>query len=559
MASALPVTLTSPDVPIDLIARGLELSPIPAALVERQGGVLHIRTMNRACRMAGLNAGPAPDDISPLLGALSARLHAFLDGQGGRAQFAWHLGEAIDCRYYMVTLARTDEMPADLCHIYLVDETGQHRTERSLRREMTMDSLTGLPNREGFGDIIEASLIRGERSAVMVVDLDRFGRLNACLGGLVGDELLITVARRIRGTLRACDTLARIGGDEFGVLLSIEDGNEAHHAARRIERVLTEPFRLTDYEIGVEGSVGIAFSGEENEVEELIRHAQFAVKRAKESGRAEVYQNHAFVIERERFGLETTLRRAIENGALRLCYQPIVDLVSGRLMAVEALARWRTDAGEEIEPARFIPVAEESGLIVPLGRWAIGEATRTLAAWDRRAGRNCGVSVAVNLSPIQLQRETLVTVVEQALAAAGLPGARLKLELTESALIADPERTAAIMQSLKGLGTTIAMDDFGTGYSNLAFLQKLPIDILKIDRSFVTGMLTDRDKVAIVRAVLSLAAALGMHTVAEGVETPELVQTLAAMGCTMGQGFFYARPLEAEDAWAMIASHLPQG
>ena len=555
MASVLPPTLAPADVPIELIARGLELAPIPAAYVERDDGGLRLLTANRAYRLAGL--GGSSSETSALT-ALWPRVEAFLDSADLNSQFAWQMGEAIDCRYYIATLARLSTAVRDRCHIHFVDQTAQLRTERSLRREMTTDSLTGLPNREGFGDLIEASVRGGERVAVLVVDLDRFGRLNACLGGLVGDELLITVARRIRGSLRARDTLARIGGDEFGILLSIEEGDEAHHAAKRIERVLSEPFRLSDYEIGVEGAVGIAFSDSENDVDELIRHAQFAVKRAKASGRAEVYQNHAFVIERERFGLETTLRRAVENGELRLTYQPIFDLMSGRLLSVEALARWRNDVGEEVEPARFIPVAEESGLIVPLGRWAIEEATRTLAGWDRRAGGDCGIGVAVNLSPIQLQRDSLVPVVEQALAMAGLAGDRLKLELTESALVTDPERTASIMHSLKELGATIAMDDFGTGYSNLAFLQKLPIDLLKIDRSFVTGMLADRDKVAIVRAILSLAAALGMRTVAEGVETHELVQTLAAMGCTMGQGFYYARPLEADAAFAMIAAGFPQ-
>ena len=555
MASVLPPTLAPPDVPIELIARGLELAPIPAAYVERGDGGLRLLTANRAYRLAGLGGSSSETSV---LTALWPRVQAFLDSADLNSEFPWQIGEAIECRHYLATLARSSAAFRERCQIHFVDQTAQLRTERSLRREMTTDSLTGLPNREGFGDLIEASVRGGERVAVLVVDLDRFGRLNACLGGLVGDELLITVARRIRGSLRAHDSLARIGGDEFGILLAIEEGDEAHHAAKRIERVLTEPFRLTDYEIGVEGAVGIAFSDTENDVDELIRHAQFAVKRAKASGRAEVYQNHAFVIERERFGLETTLRRAVENGELRLTYQPIFDLISGRLLTVEALARWRTGAGEEVEPARFIPVAEESGLIVPLGRWAIEEATRTLAAWDRRAGGDCGIGVAVNLSPIQVQRDSLVPVVERALAAAGLAGDRLKLELTESALVTDPERTASIMHSLKELGATIAMDDFGTGYSNLAFLQKLPIDILKIDRSFVTGMLADRDKVAIVRAILSLAAALGMRTVAEGVETHELVQTLAAMGCTMGQGFYYARPLEADAAFAMIAAGFPQ-
>jgi EAL domain-containing protein (putative c-di-GMP-specific phosphodiesterase class I) len=205
-------------------------------------------------------------------------------------------------------------------------------------------------------------------------------------------------------------------------------------------------------------------------------------------------------------------------------------------------------------PSDFIPVAEESGLIVPLGRWAMDEAARTLRWWDEECGGNCGMRVAVNLSAIQMQRDDITPVVEAALIRHDLAGERFVLELTESAIVTDPDRIAGIMHGLKALGTTLAMDDFGTGYSNLAYLQKLPIDILKIDRSFVTGMLADRDKIAIVRAILSLAQALGMRTTAEGIETNELAQTLAALGCTYGQGFVYAKALEADAAYSMLES-----
>jgi diguanylate cyclase (GGDEF)-like protein len=390
---------------------------------------------------------------------------------------------------------------------------------------------------------------------VLVIDLVRFGRVNACMGSLVGDELLITVARRIKGALRARDALARIGGDEFGVLMAVEDGrDEAMAVADRIRRALQTPFRLTDFEIGVECSIGIAIGAdEEGAGEELIRHAQFAVKRAKGSGQAEIYQPQAFSVARAQFAMETALRRAIEERRLRLTYQPICDLGTGRIVAFEALARWTDEQGRDCPPSEFIPVAEESGLIVPLGRWAIDEAARTLAGWDRQAGGDCGVKLSVNLSAIQLQRDRVPAVIQAALQATGLSGDRFTLELTESAIVSDPERIARVMHELKALGPTLAMDDFGTGYSNLSYLQQLPIDILKIDRSFVTGMLADRDKVAIVRAVLGLAQALGKQTTAEGVETGALAQTLAALGCTYGQGFFYARPLEAESAWSIIA------
>lgn len=547
-ASAPPTMLTPAS---DFIERGLDLSPTPAGYVVREGGVLSVVAVNHAFKACGLGA---VGESSPMLRALGPRIAAFMDGADQRVDFDWRHGDAIDCQYFRVTLARIDSTPAGKCLASFVDHTSAHRAERSLRREMSTDSLTGLPNREGFGDLIESRAAMGAHTAVLVVDLERFGRLNACLGSMVGDELLITVARRMKAALRTCDVLARIGGDEFGILMNIDDHpDEARHLAARIRRALAAPFRLTDYEISVEAAVGVAYAADAaDNIEELIRHAQFATKRAKASGRTETYHRQAFAAERAHFGLETSLRRAIENRQLRLAYQPICDLTTSRIVAFEALARWTDETGRSIPPNEFVAVAEESGLIVPLGRWAIEEATRTLATWDRRAGGDCGVQVAVNLSPIQLQRDTLTQVVAQALDAAGVAGHRLKLELTESALVVDPDATARTLHALKELGPTLAMDDFGTGYSNLAYLQSLPIDVLKIDRSFVTDMLVDRDKVAIVRAVLSLAQALNMRTVAEGIETRDTAQTLSAMGCTLGQGFHYARPLDSDAAWAMI-------
>ena len=534
----------------ELVARALELMPIPAAHVVVTAGEFELFAMNRAYRLAGLGVVA---DRSPMIAELGDRILAFLASSNLRSDFEWALGDAIDCRHYRVTIARSFAAFRDRCTISLIDQTSQVQTERSLRREMSTDSLTGLPNREGFEELIERVENRTD-SAVLAIDLDRFGRLNSCLGSLAGDELLITVARRIKGALRSRDTIARIGGDQFGILMTIDDDrNEAHALAERIQQTLATPFRLTDYEIRVECSVGIAYGADEaGDVAELIRHAQFAVKRAKSSGRAESYMPQDFAIARAQFSMETALRRAIENRQLRLAYQPISDLATGRIVSFEALARWTDEQGQHHSPIDFIPVAEESGLIVPLGRWAIDEAARTLAAWDQAHGGHCGVKMAVNLSAIQLQRDHIAPVLENALALTGLTGDRFTLELTESAIVSDPDRIAGTMHALKALGTTLAMDDFGTGYSNLAYLQKLPIDVLKIDRSFVTGMLADRDKVSIVRAILSLAQALGMKTTAEGIETNELAQTLAALGCTFGQGYFYAKPLEADAAYAMI-------
>ena len=541
--------------PTAILEAGIELVPIPAAHLVRGQEGWRFEAFNRAYRLTGLGIVPAR---SPMMLGLAAPLDAFMAGDALNVEFDWSLGEACDCRHYRVGFARMSVQSRRRCTITFVDHTHQRDTERSLRREMTTDSLTGLPNREGFGDLIEAVATEHVRYAVVVVDLGRFGQLNACLGSLIGDELLITVARRLKGALRARDMLARIGGDEFGILVAIdgeggEDRDEAAVLAARIRQVLCAPFRLTDYEIGVECSIGIALGEQQGDHDELIRHAQFAVKQAKASGRTETYQPQAFTIARARFAMETELRRAIEERRLRLTFQPICELGTGRTISFEALARWTGTDGLDRSPEDFIPVAEESGLIVPLGRWAIDEAARTLAGWDTRAGGDCGVKLAVNLSAIQLQRDRVAPVFDAALTATGLRGDRFTLELTESAIVADPDGVTKVMHALRELGPTLALDDFGTGYSNLAYLHRLPIDILKIDKSFVTNMLADRDKVAIVRAILSLAQALGKQTTAEGIETSALAQTLAALGCTYGQGWFYARPLEAEDAWARIA------
>ncbi len=534
-------------------ALDLNLLPVPAAIVELHGNRFLFESINRPFRLAGLGTLASE---SPLIRLLGPQIRRFLASDDTRCEIAWQFGEEVDCRYFRVMFARQSARRKHRCMVTLVDQTGELRTEQSLRREMTTDSLTGLPNRAGFGDQLESMIGPDNRNkfAVLALNLDRFSRVNACMGGLVGDELLISVARRIKGALRGRDVLGRMGGDEFGIIMALDEGpNEALHVAKRVQAALSMPFRLSDFEVRIDCSIGVALGSDDiDDPEDLIRHAQFSVKRAKKSGRTEVYQTRAFDLAREQFSIETALRRAIDGGLMTLSFQPICDLASGRIKSFEALARWTTEDGVKLSPTEFIPVAEESGLIVPLGRWAMDEAARTLAEWDRRAGGDCGVKLAVNLSAIQLQRDQIAPMVRGVLETHHIDGSRFTLELTESAIVSDPDRIAQTMLALKDLGTTLAMDDFGTGYSNLAYLQKLPIDLLKIDRSFVSGMLADRDKVAIVRAILGLAHALGMQTTAEGIETNELAQTLAALGCNYGQGFLYARPLPDEEAYALL-------
>ncbi|MBA2635560.1 MAG: EAL domain-containing protein [Sphingomonas sp.] len=463
-------------------------------------------------------------------------------------------GEGAAASYLRIKLAPLPKGDGTMprCLMSVVDRTVEIQSERTLRGEMLRDSLTGLPNRLAFTEQLEKTgeEVAGDvEHAVLVVDLLRFSRINESMGSLAGDELLITFARRLMSALRGGDVLARTGGNEFGVLVALRRGIEdALTAASRIQEVMSAPFRLSDMEIKVECAIGLAMMHGGQDSEELFRNAQFAVKQAKQTGRPQIYEPKEAILARRRFSIETELRRALDKDQLKLFYQPLIDLKSGEVAGFEALARWSHEDRGEISPTEFIPVAEESGLILQLGRWAMDKAAQTLADWDRAAGEKLPLYVGVNLSAIQVARDNIADVVASALRSSGLDGNRLSLELTESSIVQDPARATRVFEALKALDATVAMDDFGTGYSSLAYLQRLPIDVLKIDRSFVSGMMVDPDSVAIVRAVLSLADALGMSTTAEGIETIELATTLAALGCASGQGYYFAKPLEPEAA-----------
>jgi diguanylate cyclase (GGDEF)-like protein len=488
-------------------------------------------------------------------GPIADLLQRFFDGEGDAADLEFRDGEGLGARYFLIKLAplpaqRKGDGPR--CLLSLVDRTVEVQAERALRAEMLRDSLTGLPNRLAFTEFVENAgdeTARDVGHAVLIVDMLRFSRINESMGSLAGDELLITFARRLISALRAGDLLARTGGNEFGILVSLRRGiADALATAERIQQVMEAPFKLSELEIRVECAIGVALMHAGQDPEELFRNAQFAVKQAKSAGKPQVYEPKEASAARRRFSIETELRRALDKDQLKLFYQPLIDLKSGEVSGFEALARWNHEDRGDISPTEFIPVAEESGLILTLGRWAMDKAASTLAEWDRKAGAALPVYVGVNLSAIQVARDDIAAVVSIALRASGLDGNRLTLELTESSIVQDPVRAQRVFEALKALDATVAMDDFGTGYSSLAYLQRLPIDVLKIDRSFVTGMMVDPDSVAIVRAVLSLAEALGMSTTAEGIETVELATTLATLGCASGQGYYFARPLEADAA-----------
>jgi len=469
-------------------------------------------------------------------------------------------GEGVAARYLRIKLAPLPKAAGGLsrCLMSVVDRTVEVQAERTLRAEMLRDSLTGLPNRLAFTEEVERA---GEQAseenghAVLVVDVLRFSRINESVGSLAGDELLITFARRLMSALRGGDVLARTGGNEFGILVSLRRGiADALAAADRIQEMMAAPFHIADLDIKVECAIGLALMQHGQDAEELFRNAQFAVKQAKQSGKPEIYEPGEASLARRRFSIETELRRALERDQLSLSYQPLINLKSGEVAGFEALARWTHVDRGEISPGEFIPVAEESGLIIQLGDWALDKATKTLARWDQESGEALPIYVAVNLSALQVARSDIAGSVERALRSSGLSGDRLTLELTESSIVQDPARATRVFEALKALGPTLAMDDFGTGYSSLAYLQRLPIDILKIDKSFISGMMNDPDSVAIVRAVLSLADALGMSTTAEGIETVELATTLATLGCAYGQGYYFGRPLESDEAIAFWQS-----
>jgi diguanylate cyclase (GGDEF)-like protein len=446
--------------------------------------------------------------------------------------------------------------------VSLIDRTAAVQTERSLRFGMLHDSLTGLPNRLAFCEAVEALLERDEEKvgdfAVLALDLTRFSRINEGIGSLAGDELILTVASRLRSVLRPQDMLARMAADEFAVLVSLTEGpGDALHVARRLQDSLAYPLRLSELEIKIDCAIGCALWHENAPgAADIIRNGQFALKRAKRSGRIEIYQPGEAGRARRRFSLETELRRAIEADQLDLAFQPLVQLETREVSGFETLARWNHPDKGMISPTEFISVAEECGLIVPLGRWVIDRAMATLAEWDRKAGYTLPIHFSLNVSAVQLARDPVATVVGQALQRHGLSGSRITLELTESSIVADPDRASDMLDALKSFSCRVAMDDFGTGYSSLAYLQRLPIDVLKIDRQFVAAMFDDKDSTAIIRAVLSLASALGMTTVAEGIETASAAHLLTALGATMGQGYHFAKPMPADIAFQHLLGNI---
>jgi len=442
------------------------------------------------------------------------------------------------------------------------DITDRKRAEERLSHDAIHDALTGLPNRALFMDRLNLMFKRTQREdrlfAVLFLDLDRFKTLNDSLGHSVGDELLVAFARRLESALRPGDTVARLGGDEFAVLLDqLNTPADAEWVAERIQQLLQTPLSAGGRDVYTTASIGLALSsGGYERPEEMVRDADTAMYQAKLRGRAHlaIFNTTMHLAALNRFQLETDLRGAIERNEFRLHYQPIVELATGRTVGLEALVRWQHPIHGLVSPGEFIPLAEEIGLIGAVGRWVLREACCQLREWHARYPQSAAMWVNVNLSARQLAQPDLVAQVAGVIADIRLAPRFVKLEITESALMAQGETVMALLSELRSLGVSVCIDDFGTGYSSLSYLNQFPVDTLKIDRSFVSRLGASRETSEIVRAIVTLAHSLSMTIVAEGTETEEQAEQLRALQCEYGQGWLFSRPLPPDEVEQLLAA-----
>lgn len=439
-----------------------------------------------------------------------------------------------------------------------LEETKEH-----FRHAAFHDALTDLPNRALFTEHIKLAIERPQDRdellfAVLFLDLDRFKNINDSLGHIAGDQLLIATARTLETCLRPMDTVARLGGDEFAILLEgLENQDQAIAVAERIQRALTRPLNLLGHEVYINASIGITLSScNYTDPENVLRDADTAMYRAKESGKARfelfdsTMHSHAVAL----LKLENDLRRAIERNEFQVYYQPIICLETDDLYGFESLVRWNHPERGLVSPDSFIPVAEETGLIVEIGKQVLYESCRQMREWHLSSPGK-PLTISVNLSAKQFAQPDLIGQVKKILAETGLAAEYVKLEITESVVMKNAENATAMMMQLCALGVHLSIDDFGTGYSSLSYLHRLPVKTLKIDRSFVGRMGHGGENSEIVRTINALAQNLGMEVVAEGVETVEQLEQLKSMNCTLGQGYLFSRPLDANAAYAFIQDH----
>jgi diguanylate cyclase (GGDEF)-like protein len=434
--------------------------------------------------------------------------------------------------------------------VVLHDVTDRHLLEGELRHQAFHDVLTGLPNRKLFSERVRAATQASGETSVLFVDLDDFKDVNDGLGHHAGDLLLCAVAKRLSQACRAGDTVARLGGDEFAVLVVDHSADGTPQAvARRVLEVLELPFEVLGQRISVGASVGVA-TGSGLDEDELLRHADVAMYRAKAAGKGTLalFEPGMDDLATERLCLHVDLAEGIPRGDFELRYQPVFDLATGELRSGEALVRWKHPTLGLLTPDRFIGLAEDTGLIIPLGQWVLDEACRQAARWPDDIG------IAVNLSARQLDHPTLLEDVAHTLATTGIRPARLVLEVTESVVVRDMDTTVRRLADLRALGVRVAIDDFGTGYSSLSSLLELPVDVLKIDGSFVSTMLERSEATSLVRLVVEMGHLLGLDVVAEGIEDAEQARALQQNQCQLGQGFLYSRPVDAATFAGFIAA-----
>ena len=444
------------------------------------------------------------------------------------------------------------------------DLTLKRQTQEHLLYSTLHDALTGLPNRSLFTERLRHAMRRAARHpddlfAVLFLDLDRFKDVNDNLGHFAGDELLRAVARRLEACIRPEDTVARLSGDEFAILLeSITDTSDAGRVAERIEEALSFPINLAGAEVTTSASMGIVTSSmSHDQPEQLLRSADMAMYRAKAAGRAryEMFDRAMHTDALERLRLETDLRRAVEQGEFLLHYQPVVSLRTGRVTGLEALIRWQHPERGLVHPADFIPIAEETGLILPIGKWVLLEACERIKAWQEAYPRKEPLTMGVNLSVKQFAQPDLIDQIKTAIETTGVAPGSLQLEITESSIIDKGRAAISILSRIRELGPQVYLDDFGTGYSSLSYLHGLPIDAIKIDRAFVSSMDTDDKNLRLVRTILTLAEIVGVRAEAEGISTSEQLRELRALNCEQGQGYLFSAPITRDAVEEVLAAN----
>jgi diguanylate cyclase (GGDEF)-like protein/PAS domain S-box-containing protein len=500
-----------------------------------------------------------PDDLQPMLSLVSR-----CAGQpGSSVRGEWRISDQEGVWHYTETvIANLLDDPHVGSVVFTSRDIGERiRFQNELQHQAFHDALTGLANRVLFKDRVEHALARVARTedhvAVLFMDIDDFKLVNDSYGHVMGDSLLVQVADRLSGILRASDTAARLGGDEFAILLEGEgDLDEACRVAERALALFDDNYCLESAELAVSASIGVAVSNGHTSAQELLRDADVAMYSAKAHGkdRLEVFEAEMQAAVHERLELANELRHAVENDEFVVYYQPIVDIATERIVGAEALVRWNHPRQGLLSPARFITVAEETGLILPIGDFVLNRACRQLRTWDDRFP-GVSLGIAVNLSPRQLKSPELPARVSGALKSSGINPIQLTLELTETALVDDSHATLARLRELKALGLRLCIDDFGTGYSSLSYLRQFPVDAVKIAKPFVDHVAEGDDQSALARAIIKLGETLRLEVVAEGIEREQQMSQLRSLGCKLGQGFYASHPVDAERLTELLAEH----